>query len=120
MNKAFSTASLQHIAVTPASGDAAHRVISKKDFADAWAEITAWQGYAPTPLVSLSVWQSRLALGALTINTKAHVWLRQFQSPRRGLCGDARVATRSEQKKLGRAVSLEDIRKALMPRRVAR
>ena len=39
MNKAFSTATLQHIATRPAGGDAAHRVISAEDFADAWAEL---------------------------------------------------------------------------------
>ena len=44
---------MQHAAFTPQPGDAVERVLSRADFDAAEAEITAWDGYAPTPLVSL-------------------------------------------------------------------
>ena len=45
---------LGHVAATPVAGDAARRVLSREDFDRAEAEITAWEGYAPTPLVALA------------------------------------------------------------------
>ena len=111
MNEAFSTARLQHIAVTPASGDAAHRVISKKDFADAWAEITAWQGYAPTPLVSLSGLAEQIGVGRIDYKHEgARFGLGSFKALG-GAYAAMRVLQREVSKKLGRTVSLEDIRK---------
>ena len=47
-------ATLGHVAARRIDGDAAHRVLSAEDFATARQEITAWEGYAPTPLVSLA------------------------------------------------------------------
>ncbi|WP_424944902.1 diaminopropionate ammonia-lyase [Aliiroseovarius crassostreae] len=54
MHSAFQTAKLAHTKGNPQPANAAFTVLSEKDFADSWAEITAWEGYAPTPLVSLS------------------------------------------------------------------
>lgn len=53
MTDAFDTATLHHTPGAPKVGDAAHRVLTPADYAASWAEITAWEGYAPTPLVAL-------------------------------------------------------------------
>ena len=107
----FTAAQLHHIAVTPAKGDAATRVLSPKDFADSWAEITQWDGYAPTPLVPLSGLAAQI--GVARINYK-------HEGPRFGLgsfkaLGGAyaamRVLQRELGKRLGHTVTLADIRK---------
>ena len=113
MNKTFSTATLQHIATRPAGGDAAHRVISKKDFADAWAEITAWQGYAPTPLVSLSGLAEQIGVGRIDYKHEgARFGLGSFKALG-GAYAAMRVLQREVSARLGRTVSLEDIRKGV-------
>ena len=53
MSTSFDSGTLRHVAGFPRPGDAATRVVSSVDFADAVAEITQWEGYAPTPLVEL-------------------------------------------------------------------
>ena len=113
MNEAFSTATLQHIAVRPAGSDAAHRVISAEDFADAWAEITQWQGYAPTPLVSLPGLAAQIGVGRIDYKHEgARFGLGSFKALG-GAYAAMRVLQREVRKKLGRAVSLEDIRKGV-------
>ncbi|MCK8465117.1 diaminopropionate ammonia-lyase [Aliiroseovarius sp. S1339] len=106
----FATAALRHIVVTPAKGDAATRVLSPTDFAQAWDEITQWDGYAPTPLVPLSGLARQI--GVARIDYK-------HEGPRFGLgsfkaLGGAyaamRVLQRELGKRLGHAVTLEDIR----------
>ena len=113
MKDTFATADLHHIGVTPASGDAAHRVLSEKDFADSWAEITQWDGYAPTPLVSLSGLADQIGVGRIDY---------KHEGPRFGLgsfkaLGGAYAAMRVLQRelgeRLGHAVTLEDIRKGV-------
>ncbi|MEM6662753.1 MAG: diaminopropionate ammonia-lyase [Pseudomonadota bacterium] len=44
---------IAHVTGRPRRGDAAERVISRAAFADAWREITLWDGYAATPLYGL-------------------------------------------------------------------
>ena len=111
MNKTFSTATLQHIATRPAGGDAAHRVISKKDFADAWAEITAWQGYAPTPLVALPGLAAQIGVGRIDYKHEgARFGLGSFKALG-GAYAAMRVLQREVSARLGRTVSLADIRK---------
>ena len=113
MNKTFSTATLQHIATRPAGGDAAHRVIAKKDFADAWAEITQWQGYAPTPLVSLSGLAEQIGVGRIDYKHEgARFGLGSFKALG-GAYAAMRVLQREVSARLGHAVSLEDIRKGV-------
>ena len=113
MTDAFATAHLKHIAVTPASGDAAQRVLSPKDFTDSWAEITQWDGYEPTPLVSLTGLASQIGVGRIDY---------KHEGPRFGLgsfkaLGGAYAAMRVLQRELanqlGHAVTLEDIRKGV-------
>ena len=113
MNKAFSTATLQHIAVRPAGGDAAHRVISPEDFADAWAEITQWEGYAPTPLVALPGLAAQIGVGRIDYKHEgARFGLGSFKALG-GAYAAMRVLQRELSARLGRAVSLADIRKGV-------
>lgn len=54
MTNLLPPAKLGHVAAKRASGNAVMTVISKQDIATARAEITQWDGYAPTPLVHLT------------------------------------------------------------------
>jgi len=106
----FSTAKLAHVAGNPVSGQAAHQVLSAQDFNDAFAEITAWEGYAPTPLLSLPALAADLGLGRIDY---------KHEGPRFGLgsfkaLGAAyaalRLLGREISTRLGHPVSLTDIR----------
>ncbi len=101
--------SLGHIAAVRKTGDAVHRVLTPRDFATAQAEIMAWDGYAPTPLVSLDALALRIGVGAV---------LYKHEGPRFGLgsfkaLGGAyaalRVLQREISKRVGKEVSLADI-----------
>ncbi|MGB7322726.1 MAG: diaminopropionate ammonia-lyase [Albidovulum sp.] len=101
---------LGHVAATRKSGDAALRVLTKQDFATARAEITQWQGYAPTPLVSLTALAARIGVDEV---------LYKDEGPRFGLgsfkaLGGSYAAQRVLQRELagrtGHEVSLVDIR----------
>jgi len=50
----FDTSKVNHIGFTPREGQAYLTVLSSKDFADAAREITAWDGYEPTPMYYLT------------------------------------------------------------------
>lgn len=101
---------LRHTPGSPAAGGAAFRVLTPQDFASAEAEITAWGGYAATPLVPLAGLAA--ALGLQRIDYK-------HEGPRFGLgsfkaLGGAYAALRLLQRELsarqGRDVSLQAIR----------
>ncbi len=62
---AFSPNFLAHASGSPAPGDAAQRVISPADVEAAWSEITRWDGYAPTPLLSLTALADEVDVGAI-------------------------------------------------------
>jgi len=106
----FSKAKLGHTAGNPRQGDAAQRVLSPQDFATAWDEITAWDGYAPTPLVTLPALADSIGIDAI---------LYKDEGPRFGLgsfkaLGGSYAALRVVQRvisdQLGAPVSLADIR----------
>lgn len=110
MTELLSPAGIDHIAATRLIGDAAHRVLSKQDYDRAEAEITAWDGYAPTPLYELD------ALAAQTGVGKVYY---KHEGPRFGLAsfkalGGAYAALRVLQREIsertGQKASLEDIR----------
>ncbi|MDI3338359.1 diaminopropionate ammonia-lyase [Defluviimonas aestuarii] len=103
-------ARLGHVAVTRKSGDAAHRVLTPEDFATAQAEIMAWDGYTPTPLVSLKALAQKIGVSAV---------LYKHEGPRFGLgsfkalggsYAALRVLQREISKRVGKEVSLADIR----------
>ena len=99
-----------HVSSKPTKGDAAHRVLTAENFKTAHEEITAWDGYAPAPLISLSAIASEIGVGEI---------LYKDEGPRFGLgsfkaLGGAyaalRVLQREVSKRLGKDVSLADIR----------
>ncbi|PVH27321.1 diaminopropionate ammonia-lyase [Pararhodobacter oceanensis] len=110
MQHRFPATGLRHISFERRQGDAAHRVISKEDYATAAAEISQWDGYAPTPLISLEALARDIGIGEI---------LYKHEGPRFGLgsfkaLGGAyaalRVLQREIGRKLGREVALADIR----------
>ncbi|MCI2399630.1 diaminopropionate ammonia-lyase [Aliiroseovarius subalbicans] len=109
----FTKARVQHVAATRCDGDAAQRVLSPQDFATAFDEITAWDGYAPTPLVALGGLAGQI--GVARIDYK-------HEGPRFGLgsfkalggsYAALRVLQREVSDRLGQPVQLEDIRNGL-------
>ncbi|MGB7271196.1 MAG: diaminopropionate ammonia-lyase [Albidovulum sp.] len=103
-------ARLGHVAATRKTGDAATRILTKQDFVTARNEITRWEGYAPTPLVSLSALAARIGVDEI---------LYKDEGPRFGLgsfkaLGGSYAAQRVLQREVarmtGKEVSLEDIR----------
>jgi diaminopropionate ammonia-lyase len=110
MNKLLPNATLKHVAATRKTGNAALRVLPEADFNTARAEITAWDGYAPTPFVSLTALAREIGVGEV---------LYKDEGPRFGLgsfkaLGGSYAALRVLQRviadKLDREVSLADIR----------
>ncbi len=110
MTELLPPAHLHHVFAVRKAGDAARRVLTEQDFADARAEITHWDGYAPTPLLSLSALARRIGVDAI---------LYKDEGPRFGLgsfkaLGGAYAAERVLQREVaartGRDVSLADIR----------
>ncbi|MDG2339654.1 MAG: diaminopropionate ammonia-lyase [Paracoccaceae bacterium] len=103
-------ADVGHIAAARVQGDASTRVLSERDFATSRAEIIQWDGYAPTPLVSLPELASKIGVGEI---------LYKDEGPRFGLgsfkaLGGSYAAQRVLQREIsgttGEAVTLADIR----------
>jgi diaminopropionate ammonia-lyase len=101
---------IEHIAAKPAEGDAAFRVLTNESFLTAREEITTWDGYAPTPLVSLSAIAAEICVGEV---------LYKDEGPRFGLgsfkalggsYAALRVLQREISRRLGKDVSLADVR----------
>jgi len=116
----FTAAKLAYTGMARVSGDAARTVITPDDFAAAAAEITAWEGYAPTPLHHLS--KLAAALGLQDI-------LYKDEGPRFGLgsfkaLGGAyaglRILQRELDTRLGKPVSMADIRAGVYADEVAK
>lgn len=110
MHNAFTTAKLAHAKGNPQPAKAAFTVLSKTDFADSWAEITAWDGYTPTPLVALSGLARELGVAEIYY---------KHEGPRFGLSsfkalGGAyaamRVLARELSARLGQDITPADIR----------
>lgn len=110
MTQAFPAATLGHVAANRRSGDAASRVLSSEDFARARSEITAWEGYAPTPLAHLRALAAAIGVGDV---------LYKHEGPRFGLgsfkalggsYAAQRVLQREIARRTGRDTSLADIR----------
>jgi diaminopropionate ammonia-lyase len=106
----FATAKLDHVASNMQAGDAADRVLTQQDFDAAVAEISAWEGYAPTPLIALPHLAASLGIGRIDY---------KHEGPRFGLgsfkaLGGSYAALRVLQRVLshqsGQEVALSDIR----------
>jgi diaminopropionate ammonia-lyase len=110
MTDLFPTARLRHVAMKKRQGDAAFRVLTEQDFASARTEITEWEGYAPTPLVTLPALASKIGVGAI---------LYKHEGPRFGLgsfkalggsYAAQHVLQREITRRTGQDVTLADIR----------
>lgn len=100
----------KHIPGAPKNGSAAQRVIAAEDFARAWTEITAWDGYAPTPLISLQGLAEALNLGDIHYKDEGpRFGLGSFKALG-GSYAALRILQRQLSASLGQDVSLEDIR----------
>lgn len=105
----FSTAPIDHFAANRRGGDAAQRVITSGDFSRAIAEISGWQGYAPTPLFTLSDLAQALSLGEVQYKHEGQRFgLGSFKALGAAYAG-LRVLQAELSKTLGRPVSLQDI-----------
>lgn len=117
----FETATLFYAPGNPAAASsAAHEVISKHDFDTAFNEITNWQGYAPTPLVSLSGLATHIGVDRIDY---------KHEGPRFGIgsfkaLGGAyaamRVLQRELSERLNSPITLEDIRNGRYESEVAK
>ncbi|MEM8841585.1 MAG: diaminopropionate ammonia-lyase [Pseudomonadota bacterium] len=101
---------LTHLSAKRVPGIAAHSILSKQDFDTAEVEITAWPGYAPTPLCHLDALADHLNIDKV---------LYKHEGPRFGLAsfkalGGAYAALRVLQREIsrhtGESVSMADIR----------
>ncbi|WP_240931770.1 diaminopropionate ammonia-lyase [Parasedimentitalea denitrificans] len=106
----FAKAEIRHIKGSRTASAAANQVLTEQDFANAWAEITAWDGYAATPLVDLGSLASTLSISQI---------LYKHEGPRFGLgsfkaLGAAyaalRVLQREVSRQIGQGASLSSIR----------
>lgn len=103
-------ASVKHTAVVSTRGNAYKTVVTLEDFADAFAEISVWKDYTPTPLHRLTELAKSLELGDI---------LYKDEGPRFGLgsfkaLGGAYAGLRILQRelctRLGKPVTMADIR----------
>jgi diaminopropionate ammonia-lyase len=110
MFKQYETAKIDFVAAQPRFGPEVIETLSRTKFDEAEVEITAWEGYKPTPVFDLA----RLAdiLGLKAVNYK-------HEGPRFGLgsfkaLGGAYAVLRSIQRELsdaeGRKITVEEIR----------
>ncbi len=102
----FTSAVVKHTRNAQVAGDAYNTVISPADFATAQAEITAWEGYEPTPLYNLQALSAAIGLGSIHYKD---------EGPRFGLgsfkaLGGAYAGLRVLQRELGGDATLADIR----------
>lgn len=89
---------------------ACEAVLSKKDMDDAWAEITAWPGYAPTPLRGLSNLSRELRIDEILYKDEGRRFgLGSFKALG-GAYAVLRVVAEEIGKKTGTEPALSDIR----------
>jgi len=106
----FATAPIGHVSVPRAGGDAAMSVIGPRDLADAWDEITLWEGYAPTPLVDLNGLAAEIGVGAIHYKDEGpRFGLGSFKALG-GAYAALRLLGRELSRQLGREVPLAEIR----------
>ncbi|MCW9043853.1 MAG: diaminopropionate ammonia-lyase [Pseudopelagicola sp.] len=110
MDEAFAQAKLTHVAVSPRKGEAARTVLTRDDFTQAYDEIAQWEGYAPTPLVSLSGLADELGLAQIAYKDEGpRFGLGSFKALG-GAYAALRVLQREIAKRTGHDVALAPIR----------
>ena len=103
--------SLAHVAANRKSGDAAFRVISEEGFETARAEITKWEGYTPTPLHSLAAIANQISIEEVLYKDEGPRFELGSFKALGGSYAALRVLQRVISEKLGKEISLADIRK---------
>ncbi len=103
MTRDLPTAKLRHVSAARKTGDAALRVLSAENFAEARSEITQWEDYAATPLVVLAALARRIGVGEIYYKD---------EGPRFGLgsfkaLGGAYAAERVLQREIARRTGFE-------------
>ena len=106
----FTAAKLAYTPMEKADGNAYETAISPDDYATAFTEITAWQDYAPTPLLHLKDLAKSLDLGDILYKDEGpRFGLGSFKALGGSYAG-LRILARELAKRLGKEVSLNDIR----------
>ncbi|MDE0406706.1 MAG: diaminopropionate ammonia-lyase [Alphaproteobacteria bacterium] len=106
----FESARIGHAAGLRRKGDAASRVLTAAGFAEAAAEIAAWEGYAPTPLLELDGLAGALGLaGVLYKEEGSRFGLGSFKALG-GAYAALLVLRREISDALGRPVSTAEVR----------
>jgi diaminopropionate ammonia-lyase len=106
----FITAKLAYTPMEKAVGNAYETTISPDDYATAFTEITAWQDYTPTPLLHLKDLAKSLGLGDILYKDEGpRFGLGSFKALGGSYAG-LRILGRELAKRLGRDVSMADIR----------
>lgn len=103
-------ARIGHVSAFRISGDAAERVLTREDFASAIAEIVTWEGYEPTPLLSLDALARRIDVGAVYYKHEGPRFALGSFKALGGAYAALRVLQRELSKRLGYEVSPLDIR----------
>lgn len=110
MFEIFDQTKINHVGVVPANSGAAFEIITQDDFSQAIAEISTWNGYAPTPLYSLSCLAEEIGLGAILYKDEGQRFgLGSFKALGGSYAG-LLVLQREVSKRLGRHVELSEIR----------
>lgn len=110
MHQAFARAAMIHATGSPTPAKAAYEVLPRADFAMARAEIMAWEGYAPTPLVSLAGLAAQIGVARLDYKDEGpRFGLGSFKALG-GSYAALRVLQREVSARLGRAVTLAELR----------
>lgn len=119
MTEVFSRVGMAHSAPPRSATGGIGRVLPEREIDAALAEISAWEGYAPTPLVALPDLAGRIGVGTL---------LYKDEGPRFGLdsfkaLGGAyaalRLLAREVERRRGTPVSLADVREGRCAEEVA-
>ena len=104
------TAKLHHVSATRKTGDAALRVLSVENFAEARSEITQWEGYAATPLVPLVALAARIGVGEILYKDEgSRFGLGSFKALG-GAYAAERVLQREIARRTGHDITIADIR----------
>jgi diaminopropionate ammonia-lyase len=110
MTNIIPKASIGHVAANRTCGDAAHRVLTAEEFATAHREITAWEGYAETPLIPLANIAAEIGVSEVFYKDEGpRFGLGSFKALG-GSYAALRVLQREISKRLNKEVSLADIR----------
>lgn len=116
----FNTAKIGYRSMEVAVGNAHETVITADDFAASFAEITAWSGYAPTPLHALTDLAKSLNLGDILYKDEGpRFGLGSFKALGGSYAG-LRILQRELTKRLGKSVTLADLRKGVYAEDVAK